>query len=60
MRIVEARDHRAPFQIDNLRAFGGVIHHPIVITGGEDLAVGNSHRFGKRVFTIERMNLTFG
>ncbi len=45
MRIVEARDHRMPFEIDDLRPLGGKAHDPIVTSGGNNFSVGDGYSF---------------
>ena len=60
VRIVEARDHRMPFEIDDLRPLGGKAHDPIVTSGGNNFSVGDGHGFRQGIRTIEGMNLTVG
>ena len=58
MRIVQARDHRMPLQIDNLRPVGGKTHDAIVATGRQDLTMGDRHRLDLRVLSFESMNFS--
>ena len=60
VRIVEARDHRMPFEIDDLRPLGGKAHDPIVASGSNNFSVGDGHGFRQGIRAIEGMNLTVG
>jgi hypothetical protein len=35
---IQARDHRMPFEIDDLRSLGGKAHDPIVASGGNNFS----------------------
>ena len=60
MGVVQARDDRMAFKIDNLRPVRGKAHDPIVATGGENFTVSDRHRIGQGILTIENMNPTVG
>lgn len=47
MGVVQARDDRMAFKIDNLRPVRGKAHDPIVATGGENFTVSDRHRIGE-------------
>ncbi|MNI62118.1 hypothetical protein D3C73_1174240 [compost metagenome] len=58
MRVVEARDHAAPLEVNDLGGGTAQGHGLGVGAHGNETAVGNGDSTGARVFTVNCMKLT--